>query len=132
LSTELNDIIKRRYGEAARRVANGGSNGCCGGSALLQGSCDPITSNLYDHNETNQIPGQALRVRSAAAIQPRSQNLILARRCWTSVPAAVSTCYQAITGTLVSNLDSMGPSGDHDTTTNFLTTGGHTRIRGFY
>jgi hypothetical protein len=58
---ELNDIIKRRYGEAARRVANGGSTGCCGGSALLQGSCDPITSNLYDHNGTNQIPGEALR-----------------------------------------------------------------------
>ncbi|HJT71232.1 MAG TPA: arsenite methyltransferase [Terriglobales bacterium] len=58
---ELKEVVKEKYGEAARRVVNGGSNGCCGGSALLDGSCDPITSNLYDQSETGQIPEEALR-----------------------------------------------------------------------
>jgi arsenite methyltransferase len=58
---ELKEIVKEKYGEAARRVVNGGSNGCCGGSALLDGSCDPITSNLYAQSEASQIPEEALR-----------------------------------------------------------------------
>src|SRR3954454_16311680 len=60
-SMELKEIVKERYGEAARRVTAGGSNGCCGGSALLDGSCDPITSNLYDEAQAGQIPDQALK-----------------------------------------------------------------------
>jgi arsenite methyltransferase len=58
---ELKEIVKEKYGEAARRVAGGGSNGCCGGSALLDGSCDPITSNLYGEGEAGQIPEAALQ-----------------------------------------------------------------------
>ena len=58
---ELKEIVKEKYGEAARRVAHGGSNGCCGGSALLDNSCDPITANLYDAGEARQIPEEALR-----------------------------------------------------------------------
>jgi SAM-dependent methyltransferase len=58
---ELKDIVKEKYAEAARRVTNGGSNGCCGGSALLDGSCDPITANLYNAGEAAQIPEEALR-----------------------------------------------------------------------
>ena len=58
---ELKEIVKEKYGEAARRVVNGGSNGCCGGSALLDGSCDPITSNLYSEGEAGQIPEDALK-----------------------------------------------------------------------
>src|SRR5450755_4206020 len=58
---ELKEIVKEKYGEAARRITNGGSNGCCGGTALLDGSCDPITSNLYGAGEAGQIPEEALR-----------------------------------------------------------------------
>ena len=58
---ELKEIVKEKYGEAARRVASGGGNGCCGGSALLDGCCDPITSNLYDRAQAGQIPEQALK-----------------------------------------------------------------------
>src|SRR5436305_3584989 len=60
-SMELKEIVKEKYGEAARRVTAGGSNGCCGGSALFDGSCDPITSNLYDEAQAGQIPDQALK-----------------------------------------------------------------------
>jgi SAM-dependent methyltransferase len=58
---ELKEIVKEKYGEAARRVTNGRSNGCCGGSELLDGCCDPITSNLYNASETGQIPEEALK-----------------------------------------------------------------------
>jgi arsenite methyltransferase len=58
---ELNEIVKEKYGEAARRVVTGGSNGCCGASALLDGGCDPITANLYGAGETGEIPEDALR-----------------------------------------------------------------------
>jgi arsenite methyltransferase len=58
---EIREIVKEKYGEAARRVTNGGSNGCCGGAALLDGSCDPITSNLYNEAEAGLIPDTALQ-----------------------------------------------------------------------
>src|ERR1700761_5623011 len=58
---ELKELVKEKYGEAARRVMSGGANGCCGGSALLDGCCDPITSNLYDQAQAGEIPEAALK-----------------------------------------------------------------------
>ena len=59
---ELKEVVKDKYGEAARRVSSGGTNACCGASAaLLDGSCDPITSNLYDEGQAGQIPETALK-----------------------------------------------------------------------
>jgi arsenite methyltransferase len=39
--------------------SEGGS--CCGASATFEGSCDPITSNLYDGDQAHQIPEEALK-----------------------------------------------------------------------
>jgi arsenite methyltransferase len=50
--------VREKYGEAALRVTSGGSS-CCGASAAV-GSCDPITSNLYDSSQATQIPEEAL------------------------------------------------------------------------
>jgi arsenite methyltransferase len=58
---ELKEIVKEKYGEAARRAANGGSNGCCGASSALDGCCDPITSNLYEAAQIGAIPDEALK-----------------------------------------------------------------------
>ncbi len=57
---ELKEVVKEKYGEAARRVASGGANGCCGASSALDGCCDPITANLYDDSQAGQIPEAAL------------------------------------------------------------------------
>lgn len=54
------DLVKEKYGEAARRVAAGSSNGCCGAGSALDGCCDPITSNLYDQAQAGEIPEEAL------------------------------------------------------------------------
>jgi SAM-dependent methyltransferase len=58
---EIKTSVKEKYGEAARRVAKGGSSGCCGASAALDGCCDSITSNLYDASQAEQIPEAALK-----------------------------------------------------------------------
>jgi arsenite methyltransferase len=57
---EIKEMVKEKYGQAALRVATGGSS-CCGANASLDGCCaDPITSNLYDTDQTGQIPENAV------------------------------------------------------------------------
>lgn len=56
---EITEIVQQKYGEAARRVTTGGSS-CCGASAAFEGSCDPITSNLYDAAQTSGLPQNAV------------------------------------------------------------------------
>ena len=58
---EITEIVKEKYGEAARRVAKGESSGCCGASSAFDSCCDPITSNLYDTTQAGQIPEEALK-----------------------------------------------------------------------
>jgi arsenite methyltransferase len=56
--TNIKETVKEKYGQAALRATSGGSS-CCG--ALASSGCgDPITSNLYDENQTNQIPQEAV------------------------------------------------------------------------
>ena len=55
----IKEIVREKYGEAALRVHNGGSS-CCGASPLTGTGCDPITSNLYDASQANQVPAEAL------------------------------------------------------------------------
>ena len=63
---EIKEIVREKYGEAARRVIEGSGlpsdccsqTSCCNGSAAA--SCDPITSGLYDEAQAGQIPDQAL------------------------------------------------------------------------
>ena len=56
---ELKEIVKEKYGQAAQRV-NAGDSSCCGGSAALDGCCDPITSNLYDAGQKRELPQEAV------------------------------------------------------------------------
>ena len=52
-------VVKEKYGQAALRVTKGSSS-CCGESSASTLGCDPITSNLYDGSQIQQIPEQAL------------------------------------------------------------------------
>jgi ubiquinone/menaquinone biosynthesis C-methylase UbiE len=58
---DIKEVVREKYGEAARRVAMGQSNACCGASAALDNCCDPITADLYDETQSGQIPEQALK-----------------------------------------------------------------------
>src|ERR1700722_15652647 len=63
MSTEnIKEIVKEKYGQAALRVASGDSNSCCGHNRSgLDGSGDPITSNLYDAAQEGEVPETAIR-----------------------------------------------------------------------
>jgi arsenite methyltransferase len=57
-STNIKEVVREKYGEAALRVSSGGSS-CCGATSG-SGCGDPITSNLYDSLQAGQIPEEAL------------------------------------------------------------------------
>jgi arsenite methyltransferase len=56
----IKDAVKEKYGQAALRVNSGGSS-CCGAAPASDACCDPITSNLYDASQADQIPAEALQ-----------------------------------------------------------------------
>ena len=58
-SPSIKDVVKEKYGEAALRVNSGGS-ACCGAAAASSLGCNPITSNLYDASQADQIPAAAM------------------------------------------------------------------------
>ena len=59
MDSNIKEVVKEKYGEAALRVVNGGSS-CCGASACGT-DADPITSNLYADGQIAQIPESALK-----------------------------------------------------------------------
>jgi len=57
---DVKETVREKYGEAALRIKTRGSC-CCGASAAVDRCCvDPITSNLYDAEQTGQVPGEAV------------------------------------------------------------------------
>src|SRR6204780_978936 len=56
--TNIKDVVKEKYGQAALRAKTGRSS-CCG-TAPSSGCTDPITSNLYEALQTEGIPEAAV------------------------------------------------------------------------
>lgn len=56
--TDIKEVVKEKYGQAALRVTSGGSS-CCGAISAT-GCGDPITSGLYDAVQAGEIPDTAL------------------------------------------------------------------------
>jgi arsenite methyltransferase len=54
----LKEIVRQKYGEAARRASSGGRASCCGGTP--DGGADPITSDLYGISDTAGLPAGAV------------------------------------------------------------------------
>src|SRR5687768_10585531 len=65
-SAGLTEVVRQKYGEAARRALEGASSGCCGpvnsccGGAAFEGTVDPITADLYSDAETENLPQGAV------------------------------------------------------------------------
>ena len=58
----VKEVVREKYGQAALRVTSGTGNSCCrDDSSALEGSCDPITSNLYDAAQEGEVPDTALK-----------------------------------------------------------------------
>ena len=58
--TDLKEIVREKYGQAATLVHTGRTS-CCGTAPSLASCCDPITSNLYDDGQAGEVPEDALK-----------------------------------------------------------------------
>src|SRR5207302_11045187 len=53
---DIKEMVKEKYGQAALS-----GKSCCGTADSTGSACDPITSNLYDATQMQQVPGAALQ-----------------------------------------------------------------------
>ena len=58
---DLKTVVKERYARAALSVATGSKGSCCGSGSRDAGSGDPITGNLYEDAQKNQLPDAAVQ-----------------------------------------------------------------------
>jgi SAM-dependent methyltransferase len=58
--SDIKDVVKERYGQAALRVTSGQAGCGCGCSPAPLGAVDPITANLYDAQQTGGLPAEAV------------------------------------------------------------------------
>ncbi len=57
--SDIKEIVKNKYGEAARRVKAGGEDvSSCSTSSVP--CCDPVSADLYDAQQTSELPQQAV------------------------------------------------------------------------
>jgi SAM-dependent methyltransferase len=54
----LQEVVRQKYGAAAKQAASGGVASCGGGADLS--CCDPITKDLYDSSEIAEVPEKAV------------------------------------------------------------------------
>ena len=56
----VKEVIRQKYGQAALGVES--EAGCCGDRpSVMEASCDPITSNLYDPAQKDELPDTAIK-----------------------------------------------------------------------
>ena len=60
--SDIKDVVKEKYGQAALRVTASQGTSCCGPSCCspVPGAVDPITVNLYDEKQTEGLPAEAV------------------------------------------------------------------------
>lgn len=61
---KLRDVIRSKYGEAARQISSSGSSSCCApsccGGDTKSTSTDVVTSNLYEQAQKSELPDEAV------------------------------------------------------------------------
>lgn len=58
---DVKEVVKEKYGAAARRVTAGETSSCCGASASCGTDIDPITRDLYDASQAGIVPEEAIK-----------------------------------------------------------------------
>jgi arsenite methyltransferase len=56
---DIKEVVREKYGQAALRVKSGDGT-CCASTPASDSCCDPVTGNLYDAAQAQQIPEEAL------------------------------------------------------------------------
>jgi len=57
---DIKEAVKKNYGKAALKVISGGESCCCNSGISSCGQDDPITGNLYDAIQMNELPETAV------------------------------------------------------------------------
>src|SRR5260370_597854 len=59
---DVKEVVREKYGEAAKRVVSGTGNACCGASpsSCCTSGVDPITSDLYNDQQRGELPETAV------------------------------------------------------------------------
>jgi arsenite methyltransferase len=60
-TSNVKEIVREKYGQAALRVKSEAGNCCCSSPSTLEEVCDPITSNLYDSKQKDEVPDTAIK-----------------------------------------------------------------------
>jgi ubiquinone/menaquinone biosynthesis C-methylase UbiE len=55
----VKEVVREKYSRAAIRAKSGAGSCCCEPGSAREGSCDPITSNLYDAAQEGEVPDAA-------------------------------------------------------------------------
>jgi SAM-dependent methyltransferase len=58
-TSDIKEVVKEKYGQAALRASTGRSS-CCGAEAACRSEVDPITSQLYSDAEKDVLPEKAV------------------------------------------------------------------------
>ena len=75
---ELTNIVRERYGEAAKQAIAGAKSSCCGTGTSC--GADPITSNLYSGDESSAVPSLAIARTEIASSVPTAHDTQLKGR----------------------------------------------------
>jgi SAM-dependent methyltransferase len=59
--SDIRDMVRERYAEAASRVSQGHGSSCCGPAESACCGKDPITADLYDTAQASAVPDKALQ-----------------------------------------------------------------------
>jgi len=59
VNDSLKETVRKKYSKLAQQIVSEGSSSCCGGSGGDR-KCDPITSNLYESDQSAGIPSEVL------------------------------------------------------------------------
>jgi ubiquinone/menaquinone biosynthesis C-methylase UbiE len=59
-TTNIKEVVKDKYAEAARRVNSGSGSSCCGAAPCCGTDVDPITKDLYDTSQVSILPKEAV------------------------------------------------------------------------
>ncbi len=66
----VKEIVREKYGRIALRAKAGADNSCCRDNpSAVEGSCDPITSNLYNAGQESEVPDTAIKA-SLGCVNP--------------------------------------------------------------
>jgi SAM-dependent methyltransferase len=60
-TSNVKEVIRQKYGQAALGIESAVVGCCSDRASVLEGSCDPITSNLYDAAQKDQVPEAAIK-----------------------------------------------------------------------